>query len=162
MRLALDLGTTTGWAAGEPTNWLSGTWNLAPSRHEGGGMRFLKFKGFLNELHAVTPISEIGYELVRNHSAVDAAHVYGGLLASLTEWGEENSVPYKGHAVGTIKKHWTGRGNANKAAMIHEAKRRGLMPKDDNEADAMAILDLMFHKSGDLKAFQKKIEAAMG
>ena len=42
--LALDLGTTTGWALCSrdgPIN--SGTVSLRPGRFEGGGMRYLRF-----------------------------------------------------------------------------------------------------------------------
>jgi Holliday junction resolvasome RuvABC endonuclease subunit len=49
-------------------------------------------------------------------------------------------VPYQGVPVGTIKKHATGKGNANKAAMIAATKAKGFNPADDNEADAIAIL----------------------
>ena len=42
--------------------------------------------------------------------------------------------------VGTIKKHATGKGNAGKDEMIIAAKSRGHDPKDDNEADALALL----------------------
>jgi Holliday junction resolvasome RuvABC endonuclease subunit len=44
-------------------------------------------------------------------------------------------------AVGTIKKHWTGKGNATKEAMIAEATRRGFTVKNSDEADALALLD---------------------
>jgi len=49
-------------------------------------------------------------------------------------------VPYQGVPVGTIKKISTGKGNANKAAMMVAARERGFSPADDNEADAIAIL----------------------
>jgi len=42
--------------------------------------------------------------------------------------------------VGTIKRHATGKGNADKAAMMAAARARGFSPADDNEADAIAIL----------------------
>ena len=42
--------------------------------------------------------------------------------------------------LGTIKRHVTGRGNADKAAVIAAIKARGFNPADDNEADALAIL----------------------
>jgi len=42
--------------------------------------------------------------------------------------------------VGTIKRFATGKGNANKAAMMEAARKRGFSPTDDNEADAIAIL----------------------
>jgi hypothetical protein len=71
---------------------------------------------------------------------VDASHVYGGLMASLTSWGELRGIPYEGVPVGTIKRQATGRGNAPKQAMIDAARARGFSPADDNEADAIAIL----------------------
>jgi len=42
--------------------------------------------------------------------------------------------------VGTIKRHVTGKGNADKQAVIAAVRARGFMPADDNEADAIAIL----------------------
>ncbi len=42
--------------------------------------------------------------------------------------------------VGTIKRFVTGRGNADKAAVIEAVRVRGYSPVDDNEADAIAIL----------------------
>ena len=41
---------------------------------------------------------------------------------------------------GTIKRHATGKGNADKDAMIAAARARGFSPADDNEADAIALL----------------------
>lgn len=41
-----------------------------------------------------------------------------------------------------IKRSLTGHGNADKAAMIRMCELRGWHPSDDNEADAMALLDL--------------------
>jgi len=38
------------------------------------------------------------------------------------------------------KRHVTGRGNADKAAVIAAVRARGFHPADDNEADALAIL----------------------
>jgi Holliday junction resolvasome RuvABC endonuclease subunit len=42
--------------------------------------------------------------------------------------------------VGTIKRHVTGRGNADKVAMVAAVRARGFKPADDNEADALALL----------------------
>ena len=47
---------------------------------------------------------------------------------------------YQGVPVGTIKRHVTGKGNADKAAVIAAVRARGFNPADDNEADALAIL----------------------
>lgn len=142
MILAFDLGTETGYAFSVGGVIGSGVLNLKPRRFEGGGMRFLRFRNHICELvsSANTPATAIYYEEVRRHLGVDAAHVYGGLQSVLTTWAEENRVPYMGVPVGTIKKFWTGKGNADKAAMIRVAGERGFAPEDDNEADALALL----------------------
>ena len=77
---------------------------------------------------------------MRRHAGTDAAHVYGGLIATLTAWCELRGMPYQGVPVGTIKRHATGKGNANKQTMIAAMRARGFEPADDNEADAIAIL----------------------
>jgi hypothetical protein len=140
--LALDLGTTTGWALhGIDGLITSGTVSFRPGRFDGGGMRYLRFTNWLGELDRLSgPIAAIWFEEVRAHRGVDASHVYGGLMATLTSWAELRGVPYEGVPVGTIKRHATGKGNANKAAMIAAARARGFSPADDNEADAIAIL----------------------
>ena len=73
-------------------------------------------------------------------SSTDAAHVYGGLLATLTAWCEQRGIAYQGVPVGTIKRFIAGKGNADKAAVIAAVRARGFSPADDNEADAIAIL----------------------
>jgi crossover junction endodeoxyribonuclease RuvC len=140
--LALDLGTNTGWCVGTTGALVSGVWGLKPSRWEGGGMKFVKFRQCLNEIQASRPIDLVVYEAVRRHAGTDAAHSYGGLLAVLTEWCETQHIPYEGVAVATIKREFTGSGNASKDAMIAEARRRGFSPIDDNEADALALFHL--------------------
>lgn len=140
--LALDLGTTTGWAIRTFDGLItSGTVCFRPSRYDGGGMRYLRFTNWLTEIDRLSgPIAAIWYEEVRSHAGTDAAHIFGGLMATLTSWGELRGVPYAGVPVGTIKRHWTGKGNAPKQAMIAAARARGFSPTDDNEADALAIL----------------------
>ncbi len=140
--LSLDLGTTTGWAmqlAGGVIE--SGTTSFRPSRYDGGGMRYLRFRGWLASIAAdAAGIEAIYFEEVRRHIGTDAAHLYGGFLATLTAWCEQNSIPYEGVPVGTIKRHVTGKGNADKTAVIEAIRARGFKPADDNEADAIAIL----------------------
>jgi crossover junction endodeoxyribonuclease RuvC len=140
--LALDLGTTTGYKVGNKQASVSGTFDLKPSRWEGGGMRGVKFRNKLNEMHSAFKIAHVVYEEVHRHRGTDAAHIYGGLLMILTSWCEENHIPYEGVGVGSIKKFWTGKGNADKNAMIAECERRGFAPSDDNEADAIALFEM--------------------
>jgi Holliday junction resolvasome RuvABC endonuclease subunit len=139
MLLALDLGTKTGWAVGAVGRVASGTQSFAVDRFTGGGMRYLRFRQWLGEMHGLSPFKEVAFEEVRRHAATDAAHVYGGLLATLTAWCEEQGIPYQGVPVGTIKRYATGKGNAGKDAVIAAMKARGYAPSDDNEADALAL-----------------------
>lgn len=84
--LALDLGTQTGWAlASRDGTITSGTEQLKPQRFEGGGMRYLRFKRWLTEVkQCAGGIDTVYFEEVRRHVGVDAAHAYGGFLATLT------------------------------------------------------------------------------
>lgn len=142
--LALDLGTKTGWALWRKGSIVySGVQNFKVGRFDGGGMRFLKFGRWLDQVVGEDHEGlTVFYEEVRNHGpgGTDAAHAYGGFWATLTAWCELRNTPYSGVPVGTIKKFATGKGNANKEQMIQAAVDRGFTPDDDNEADAIALL----------------------
>jgi len=140
--LALDLGTKTGWAiCAQGRVVTSGTQAFTNGRFDGGGMRYLRFRHWLDELRARLggELTAVHFEEVRRHTATDAAHVYGGLLATLTAWCEDHGIPYQGVPVGTWKRHVVGKGNASKDAVKDVVRQRGFSPCDDNEADAIAI-----------------------
>lgn len=139
--LALDLGTTTGWASRIGGIVHSGTVSFRPSRYDGGGIRYLRFQRWLDGLaNDGGGLGTISFEEVRRHVGTDAAHLYGGFLATLTSWCEREQVAYQGVPVGTIKRFATGKGNAGKDAVLAAVTARGFRPADDNEADAIAIL----------------------
>ncbi len=143
--LALDLGTTTSWAVRAPEGQIAhGFVSFRPQRFEGGGMRYLKFRRWLTELKGTVAgthgLGAVYFEEVRRHLGVDAAHVYGGLLATLTAWCEHHQIPYQGVPVGTIKRHITGKGNASKDEVIAAVRALRHPITDDNEADALALL----------------------
>jgi len=152
--LAIDIGTTTGWArssrAGTPwATCISGSAKFAPRRTEQAGHRWIKFRAFLAEQRLQAgDIHAVYYEDVKQHAGTLAAHVYGGFLAMLEMWCAANNVPLHPVGVGVVKKHWTGKGNADKDRMVAEAERRGFRPADNNEADALAILSLAQHLEG--------------
>jgi hypothetical protein len=156
--LSLDLATTTGWALrSRDGSIVSGSQSFKPERFESGGMRILRFSRWLTEIAVEivdcpppfndaayfrenTLIDQIVFEEVRRHIGTDASHVYGGLLGQLEMMAELKQIPCKGIPVGTIKKHATGKGNANKLLMIAAMQGLGYNPVDDNEADALALL----------------------
>lgn len=138
---ALDLGTRSGWAMRTNLGTVAhGFIDLKGGRFEGGGMRFLRFGRWLDQLHEANPVAEVAFEEVRRHLGVDAAHVYGGLMATLTAWCEQNAIPYSGIPVGTIKRAVTGTGNAGKGRVIEAVRALGFEVTDDNAADAIALL----------------------
>ena len=141
--LALDLGSSTGWAMRSREGAVtSGIQTFRPNRFEGGGMAFLRFNHWLSELNeAAGPIGAVFFEEVRAYRGTLAAHIYGGFLAHLEAWAEFRTVPYEGVPVATIKKFATGKGNAGKEEVIAAVRRIGHAPADDNEADALALLE---------------------
>lgn len=140
--LALDLGSAMGWALRVADGTIvSGTEVFRQDRWSGGGLRYLRFRHWLGEVATMAGgIGLVVYEEVRRHAGTDAAHVYGGFLATLTAWCEDRSVAYEAVPVGTWKRFATGKGNAGKDAVIAAMKAKGHQPADDNEADALALL----------------------
>ena len=141
--LALDLATVTGWAVESCGVVTSGSISFRGGRYEGDGMRYLRFRRWLRETIETEKPGAVFYEEVRRHLGTQAAHVYGGLLATMQIECEAREIPYLGIPVGTIKKKATGRGNARKAAMIAAARDRwpDQHIADDNQADALWILE---------------------
>ncbi len=143
--IALDLGSTTGWATCDLRgNITSGTASFKTGRFEGGGMPYLRFKRWLTDFkQTLGVIDAVYFEEVRAHKGVDAAHKYGRFVAHLTSWCEHHGIPYQGIPVGIIKKHITGKGNASKEEVVAAVKKKGFAPIDDNEADSLALLDFV-------------------
>jgi hypothetical protein len=141
--LALDLGQRTGWAVRSRAGAIaSGVQEFRPGRFEGGGMIWLRFRGWLQEVDQTSGgVGVVVFEEVRRHLGTTAAHAFGSYLAHLTAWAEANKIPHQGVPVGTIKRHITGKGNADKQAVIEAVRRLGFSPADDNEADALALLN---------------------
>jgi hypothetical protein len=146
--LILDLGTTLGWAMHDEIGKItSGTVSFKSGRYEGGGIPYLRFKRWLTEIKQTCGgIDAVYFEEVRRHLGTDAARKYGGFLEHLTAWAEHHQIPYQGIPVGTIKRHITGKGNASKAEVIEAVRAKGFKPVDDNEADALALLDFVLEK----------------
>jgi Holliday junction resolvasome RuvABC endonuclease subunit len=139
--LALDLGTKLGWALQMRDRPIThGTESFAPRKSWSPGQRWQRYRTFLHEVVAHNNVHVIAYEDVKRHAGTDAAHAYGAFLALTELVADSHRVRLVPVGVGTIKKHWTGKGNADKAAMEAQARARGFRPESDNDADALAIL----------------------
>lgn len=144
--LGIDPGSACGWALVEfPSGRLlhRGVWTLQHGRLEGGGMMFVRLETWLLEATARRP-DLIAMEEVRRHKGVMAAHLYGGITATIARICEEIGVTYTAVPIGTWKKFATGRGNASKPDVMAAAQRRwglGALTHDwiQDEADAAFI-----------------------
>jgi len=90
-------------------------------------MRILRFEKFLCELLDVEGPKRLYFEEVIWRSRMmgqakgdmgAGAVIYGELTGSIMRICELMGVPFEGVPVSTIKKHATGKGNANKGAMV--------------------------------------------
>lgn len=146
--LALDMGDTTGWAVSlNGSLTLSGRVKLKPRSYESAGARYLKLQRWLNELRRnAGRIDVIVLERVQRHAGTRAAHVYGGYLATVQQFAEENDINLESLAVQEIKQWAAGKGNASKEAVKAGIETLGYRPADDNEADALAALFCYLYK----------------
>lgn len=139
MILGLDLGSTFGWATLHDGCIESGSYKIKTKPKAPKGERYYQFYTALQGLLR-QGVTQIYYEDVKRHIGTDAAHVYGGYRAILLCLAFQSDIPVTGIGVGTIKKYFTGKGNATKEMMITEAIKRGFDPQTHDEADALAIL----------------------
>lgn len=139
--LALDLGTKLGWAvrARDGAVW-HGTEAFTPRKSWTPGQRWLRARSFLTDLIVRHQVTVIAYEDVKRHMGTDAAHAYGAFLCIVQMVADSHRATLQPVGVKTIKKFWTGNGNADKEAMKAQATVRGFKPDTDNDADALAIL----------------------
>ncbi|WP_240669483.1 crossover junction endodeoxyribonuclease RuvC [Achromobacter spanius] len=140
--LALDLGTKTGYAVRKRDGKVvHGTQSFAPRKSWTDGQRWLRFQSWLGQLLDLHQVGRIAYEHVSFHAGVRDAHCYGAFRALVEMAADRRNIELVGTNVQTVKKHWTGKGGADKATMIAQARARGFRPETDNDADALAVLD---------------------
>ena len=132
--LALDIATKTGWK----THTSSGTWDLKPNRGESEGMRVVRFKAKVAEMINMESINLVVYERPSGfHKA--SIMVASEMVGVLKELCITKHIDLACYSATEIKKYATGKGNANKDAMVQAAVDKGYKPIDDNEADAIHL-----------------------
>jgi len=144
---ALDLGTTTGWAL---SNGLYGYWSLGIRRDESGGMRLLRLRWKLQEVQQSFPLDLLVFEAVRYAGRGGAAVVLAEMQGVVKVVCIERDIQWRGYSSSEIKKHATGKGNANKQAMMAAAQAKWPTYKIDTHdvADALWLLDLVQTEAG--------------
>lgn len=150
--LALDIGTTTGWAIRKPEAVLSGSWLLATpkelrqqrkfGRERTGDLRFFRLRERIEQSIREHAIENVVFEDVLFLSSQAQSQLWASLRAAV--WTASASVRVGCVHTGTLKKFATGAGNARKEAMVSTVANLpppwGRVVQDDNEADAVLIL----------------------
>lgn len=140
--LALDLGTTTGWAVmRDGTIEHCDMWDLSPKRGDSPVQRFLLFRGRLRATRLAYPdVADVVYEDAVGHQHNYAGEIFGGFKYTLLLWCCDNGIRFRGIPVLTLKKWATGKGNAKKSAMVVAAcEKTDLVIVDHNVADAVLL-----------------------
>jgi Holliday junction resolvasome RuvABC endonuclease subunit len=135
--LALDLATRTGWATGSDRVSDSGVQVSDVKRGESPGMRYVRFRRWLADMLQVY-IPELVIIEQAHHRGGAATEVAAGFSTRVQEACAEKGIEHTTCHSATLKKFATGKGNAEKGAMILAAKVKwpDATIEDDNEADA--------------------------
>ncbi len=97
--LALDLGTTMGWAMAIGGSISSGSLSFKPTHFDSLSCRYTRFQRWLGT-KASHGLNDVVFEAVRRHQGTIASQTYGGFMATM--WCDSEGLPYEGVPVGTI------------------------------------------------------------
>ena len=137
--LALDPATHCGYAISRA---LYGVWNLTAKRDESVGMRLIRLRSKLHEVIECEHINLVVFERPGGRFKASII-VQSEIQGQIKTVCEDLKVEYRAYSSKEIKKFATGKGNAGKPAMIKAAQDKyGYPGNDDNEADALHILEL--------------------
>jgi Holliday junction resolvasome RuvABC endonuclease subunit len=140
--LALDLASETGWARRDHVGRIeTGTVTFGVERGESAGMRYIRFGKWLDEMLSPSPMFVV-YEkgIHRGGAATEIAY---GLSTRVIETCTRLAIDYAPVNVSTLKRWTTGKGNADKPAMLRAVNRQWRVSApltNHNEADALALL----------------------
>ena len=138
--MALDIATNTGFCNHE----ISGSIDLQKGLSKN---RYYNIYWFLYDLYMAYEFNTLAVERVAGQHK-NALIVLSMLRGVVELFADQYDIKIIDYSAGTIKKHYTGKGNAKKDEMINEFTRRsGNAPINDNEADAHAIYCLALKES---------------
>lgn len=144
--MAFDLGSTTGFAIGNPFfHCASGTIDLK-RRGVFSPNGFSLFQSQVNEFigrYKDDVDLQLGVEKPHCGPYFHANHILFGLLGILEAAAQTHGRKITLYSPATIKKFWTGNGRASKVQMVRETRRQGFGLVDHNQSDAIALFYLM-------------------
>lgn len=146
MILGLDFATCTGWAHEDGKSPAFGTWDLS-TRNAHPGKRFDSLRHHLHALHAARPFWLIWAEdasFGSHHETTKAFHNSMRGIVCLVAYELNSQVSF---VVPSQWKKWVGHGRLSKGRTIELARLHlNVAPRNDNEADALWILEYGKHR----------------
>lgn len=151
--LSLDLATATGWALWAPglDAPRSGTVKLPRTGEDVG--RFLRaFDEWLRDFISLERPWRLVFEapiLTTGKTDITTARKLMCLAGVAEMVAHRAGIPCYEQRIAEVRKHFVGHGNlrrdAAKRAVLDACRARGWQPRDDNAADALALLDYVVH-----------------
>lgn len=146
--LALDLGTSLGWACGSPEGEPRYGTKVLPSTGEDIGRFAYAYNEWLLDMITLESPALVVFEapvLTGKTSLATARKLYG--LAWHTEFAcSLRQIRCMEHHLQSVKKFFAGNGRAEKPEMIAAAHRHGWDPKTHDAADALGLWACTVHE----------------
>ena len=137
--LALDQAEKTGWCCGTD---LYGEWNFKVLRDESSGMKLIRLRSKLQELHEAHNFNLIVHERTGGRFKDDIASS-AKMVSVIQVFCEDNGIDFTAVSATEIKEFATGSGKSNKEEMLKAAKAKyGYTGSSDNIADAIHLFHL--------------------
>lgn len=137
--LALDMATLTGWAINFKKGG-SGVMKFDVPRGASPGTRYLRMTKWLVKTIQENDIDLVVYELPHQRGGA-ATEIALGFAATVQQVCAYLLIEHYAVRADAIKIFATGKGNASKEEMVlQSASKLGIVPEDDNHADALWIL----------------------
>lgn len=133
---ALDLGVTTGWCMGTRTGWESGTVSFPLFRGESPGMRYYRFRRWLED--NTGDVDLYVYEQTVAGPGAIAREIAANFAGRVQETAARRDAQHAAVYPATLKKWLTGSGKAGKPAMLAAVLARWGHADTDHQADAIA------------------------
>lgn len=146
--LACDLATATGFAIGDADGEPRyGTLKL-PSTGEDVGAFLLAFDCWLRDIVALERPTVLCFEapiFMSGRTSIQTARKLMGLASHCEFVCADLRLTCREANIMTVKSFFAGTGRASKDDMIAAARRFGWFPKNDNEADSLAVWSYSVH-----------------
>jgi len=139
--LAIDAATRLGWAYEVAGVCDSGVESFELRKSETRGWRYVRFHAWLYEWKSWHLDLLVVERPLPNHCQRAVAEIAFGFYTRIEEFCARKNVELQTVHNGTLKKYACGNGRASKPEMIAAAQRLKLGVVDDNESDALWLLE---------------------